>query len=281
MSDSANPSVDELLDIARGAAAAGAEVLAGRDPNAFHAENKSSDSDWVTAFDRDAENAVRNYILERRPNDEISGEEYGTSTPEHPTGYRWSIDPLDGTTNFIRNIAYYATSVAVADPADTWLAGVVHAPALGRVYSAGKGRGAWLEERFAGRAHTRGLSGTSGDGRGALLGFGLGYDAGQRARSVQMLTSRLENFGDVRRLGAASLDLCAVADGGLDAFAEQGLNEHDWSAGLLIADEAGCSVRRPGDGERATHFSDERRLNEWTVAARPSLFELLWPPAGT
>ncbi|BAS13280.1 histidinol-phosphatase [Arthrobacter sp. Hiyo8] len=90
--------------------------------------NKGDAGDWVTAFDVAAENAVRDAITAARPHDTITGEEHGTTRPEQPSGYRWSIDPLDGTTNFIRNIVYYATSVAVADADGVWLAGVVNAP---------------------------------------------------------------------------------------------------------------------------------------------------------
>jgi len=122
----------ELLEVAKDAAAAGAQVLAGRNSEALQASNKGDAGDWVTAFDVAAENAVRDVIAAARPGDSITGEEHGTTRPADPTGYRWSIDPLDGTTNFIRNIVYYATSVAVADADGAWLAGVVNAPALGR-----------------------------------------------------------------------------------------------------------------------------------------------------
>ena len=135
-----------LLELARAAAAAGAAVLAGRNTAELDVSNKGDSGDWVTAFDLAAETAVRDVITGARPDDTITGEEGGTVLPASPSGYRWSIDPLDGTTNFIRNIVYYGTSVAVADPDGVWLAGVVDAPALGRRYYALRGHGAWLEE---------------------------------------------------------------------------------------------------------------------------------------
>ncbi|PTT67172.1 inositol monophosphatase family protein, partial [Arthrobacter sp. HMWF013] len=131
--------VTGLLGVARRAAAAGAAVLASRNGDALEVSNKGDSGDWVTAFDVAAENAVRNAITAARPQDTITGEEHGTTRPTEPSGYRWSIDPLDGTTNFIRDIVYYATSVAVADPDGVWLAGVVHAPALNRIYCAARG----------------------------------------------------------------------------------------------------------------------------------------------
>ncbi|MBT2247096.1 inositol monophosphatase [Arthrobacter sp. BHU FT2] len=255
---------EELLDVARRAAAAGAAVLAGRNGDALGVSNKGEAGDWVTAFDVAAENAVRNIITAARPGDSITGEEHGTTRPETPTGYRWSIDPLDGTTNFIRNIVYYATSVAVADADGTWLAGVVHAPALGRVYYAARGSGAWLEE---GDRTTR-LDGPVPGRKGQILATGFSYDPLVRSQQAAHFAELAEGFADVRRLGSAALDLCMVADGTHDAYGERGLNEHDFSAGALIAEEAGCWVRRPRltsplDGGP----SDQERLDAWTCAA--------------
>ena len=129
--------MNAFLAVARAAAQAGAAQLAQR-PNSLTplgleelgAETKSSGSDWVTDFDRRAEEAIRFVLHSYRPHDEIYGEEYGTTQVEHPTGYRWSIDPLDGTTNFIRGLPHYCSSVAVHYQ-DQWLAAIV-APALGR-----------------------------------------------------------------------------------------------------------------------------------------------------
>jgi myo-inositol-1(or 4)-monophosphatase len=254
----------ELLEVAREAAAAGAQVLAGRNGDALQVSNKGDAGDWVTAFDIAAENAVRGVITASRPGDSITGEEHGTTRPAEASGYRWSIDPLDGTTNFIRNIVYYGTSVAVADSDGAWLAGVVNAPALGRIYYAARGQGAWLEE--AGTL-TR-LEGPVPGRKGQILATGFNYDPLVRSEQAAQFAGLLEGFADVRRLGSAALDLCMVADGTHDAFGERGLNEHDFSAGALIAEEAGCWVRRPRltsplDGGP----TDEERLDAWTCAA--------------
>ena len=258
----------DLLEVAKAAAAAGAAVLATRSTDALDVSNKGDAGDWVTAFDVAAENAVREVIGHGRPQDTVTGEEHGTISRDNPSGYRWSIDPLDGTTNFIRNIVYYGTSVAVADPDGAWLAGVVNAPALGRVYYASRGGGAWLEER--GR-RTR-LTGPVPGRAGQILATGFSYDPGVRAEQAAALGGFMVGFADVRRLGSAALDLCLVADGTHDAFGERGLNEHDFSAGALIAEEAGCWVRRPRltsplDGGP----SDEERLAAWTCAGTLAL----------
>ncbi|NUS35440.1 MAG: inositol monophosphatase [Pseudarthrobacter sp.] len=254
----------ELLEVARQAASAGAAVLARRTADGLDASNKGAAGDWVTAFDLAAENAVREVIAAARPGDSITGEEHGTTRPADPTGFRWSIDPLDGTTNFIRNIVYYATSVAVADADGVWLAGVVNAPALRRVYYAARGHGAWLEE---GGTVTR-LEGPVSGRKGQILATGFSYDPDVRAEQASALAGLMDGFADVRRLGSAALDLCMVADGTHDAYGERGLNEHDFSAGALIAEEAGCWVRRP----RLTSPleggpSDGERLDAWTCAA--------------
>ncbi|MCA4133675.1 inositol monophosphatase family protein [Arthrobacter sp. M4] len=263
----------ELLAVARRAAAAGAAVLATRDGGVLAGdgtqENKSSGSDWVTEFDVAAEKAVREVLVSERPADVVTGEEEGTTRVQDPSGFRWSIDPLDGTTNFIRDIVYYATSVAVADADGRWLAGVVNAPALRREYWAVRGGGAWRLD--AGRSAPRRLDGPE-PGRGAagsaLLATGFSYDPGIRAEQSRFLPGLMDGFGDMRRLGSAALDLCLVADGTHDAYGERGLNEHDFSAGALIAEEAGCWVRRPHltsplDGGP----SDAERLAAWTCAA--------------
>ncbi len=162
--------------IARGRCSAGAKAAAAAGlpcsplgPANLDAANKGDAGDWVTAFDVAAENAVRDVITAPGRMDTITGEEHGTTRPGQPSGYRWSIDPLDGTTNFIRNIVYYATSVAVADPDGVWLAGVVNAPALGRIYSAARGHGAWLEENGQRTQLTGPVLGRNGTDRGHRL----------------------------------------------------------------------------------------------------------------
>ncbi|MHA7294529.1 inositol monophosphatase family protein [Arthrobacter sp. HLT1-21] len=268
-----NGSALELLHLAKQAASAGADVLARRSVESLEAQNKSSDSDWVTAFDLAAERAVRNVISRSRPHDVITGEELGTTVPDRASGagrVRWSIDPLDGTTNFIRNIVYYCTSVAAMDAGGQWLAGVVHAPALDRVYWAAKGQGAWLRDH--GRV-TR-LDGPDVGRKGALLGTGFSYDAVVRTQQLGELGGLLDGFGDVRRLGSAALDLCMVADGTLDGYAERGLNEHDWAAGALIAEEAGATVLRPHLTSALAGGPDEaERLAAVTLAGAPSFVQ--------
>lgn len=256
-----------LLATARRAAAAGAGVLGERDGGQLALETKSSGSDWVTAFDLAAEEAVREVIAGERPNDIVTGEEQGTTRVASPSGFRWSIDPLDGTTNFIRDIVYYATSVAVADASGRWLAGVVHAPALRREYWATRGGGAFRSDAGGEARQLDGPTPGRDSAGSALLATGFSYDPSVRSEQARFLPGLMEGFGDMRRLGSAALDLCLVADGTHDAYGERGLNEHDFAAGALIAEEAGCWVRRPQlrsplDGGP----TDTERLVAWTCA---------------
>ncbi|MGO3153710.1 MAG: inositol monophosphatase family protein [Galactobacter sp.] len=274
---STEPTPRELLDLALTAAGSGAAILAERTPlvqstGLVAADDKSAAGDWVTDFDRAAERAVRETIAAARPDDTLTGEEYPDSVGGD--GYRWSIDPLDGTVNFVRGIAYYATSVAVsgpvrptpmpdgstpegAEPATAWLAGVVAAPALGVVYLASRGGGAWkapwpLQEGIA-VGHTDQeaplpgavrLTGPDASNPAKVLSTGFGYDAARREVQVRALAQLLPDFVNVRRIGSAALDLCLVAEGAIDAYAELGGHEWDWAAGALIAEEAGVPVVR-------------------------------------
>ena len=270
MTPSASPA--ELLHVALQAAAAGAAVLEARSEDELQAENKSSDSDWVTAFDTAAERAVRDVIWRSRPHDAITGEEYGTTVPEgQPSGIRWSIDPLDGTTNFIRNIVYYCTSVAAVDHDGDWLAGVVHAPALDRVYWASRGQGAWVRERGT----VRQLHGPVAGRAGTIVGSGFTYNPAQRSQQLGELGELLAGHGDLRRIGSAALDLCMVADGTLDAYVERALNEHDWAAGALIAEEAGVAVLRPDLSSVLDAGPDEaERFSAFTAAGPQPVLDL-------
>lgn len=270
------PALSTLLTVARAAARAGADVLASRPRTVLPlqkadlgAETKSSGSDWVTDFDRQAEESVRTVITGYRPHDEIYGEEYGSTRPEQPTGYRWSIDPLDGTTNFIRGVPHYCTSVAVAGPDGDWLAGAVVAPALGRIWYASRGNGAFSVAETPGADEMVGiashpaeplrLSGPIVGRSGRLLASGFGYDPERRKFQLGMLSELLAGFGDLRRIGSAALDLCMVADGTLDAYAEYGTQEYDWAAGALIAEEAGVPVRRP-------QWPESTSTPDWMIA---------------
>jgi myo-inositol-1(or 4)-monophosphatase len=217
---------------------AGALVREGRPDRVEVAATKSSDVDPVTAMDRASEELLRRRIAAARPYDAILGEE-GDDVPG-TSGLTWVLDPIDGTVNYLYGVASYAVSVAVVagppDPARwTVLAGCVHSVVDGATWTAGRGQGATRDGRTIGVNRPASLA-TS------LVGTGFGYAAERRAAQARVLTHVLPRVRDIRRLGAAAIDLCLVAEGRLDLYYERGLNPWDLAAGGLVAAEAGAVV---------------------------------------
>ncbi|MFR9729266.1 inositol monophosphatase family protein [Saccharopolyspora sp. MS10] len=199
---------------------------------------KSTETDVVTAADKAAERLVRDRLAELRPGESVLGEEEGGAGALE--GLRWVVDPIDGTVNYLYGYPWYAVSLA-AQVDGTSVAGAVVEPVSGRVWSAAAGGGATLDG-----APLR----VSGSGRLdlALVGTGFAYDVDRRRAQAVATGKLLGQVRDIRRSGAASLDLCAVAAGWLDAYYEVGLNRWDWAAGALIAQEAGAHLRLPETG---------------------------------
>lgn len=196
-------------------------------------ERKSSRTDLVSDADREAETAIEEILLGARPDDGLLAEEGARS--EASSGRRWVVDPLDGTTNFLYGIPAWAVSIALEDSAGAAV-GVVLDPVRGEAFSAVRGEAAWLGEVELRIAPCEQLD-------TALIATGFGYDAERRADQARLLVSVLPRVRDIRRAGAAALDLCSVAAGRVDAYYERGLQPWDWAAGSLIAAEAGALVR--------------------------------------
>jgi fructose-1,6-bisphosphatase/inositol monophosphatase family enzyme len=163
------------------------------------------------------------------------------------------LDPLDGTTNYLYGYPVFAVSVAVEVDGEPCI-GVVHDAARGETFAAAHGRGALVGGRPASVSDKTDLA-------TALVGTGFSYARDDRARQAQTLTRVLPQVRDVRRAGAAALDLCWVACGRLDGFYERGLQPWDLAAGSVIVREAGGRTTRLHDGT--------------VVAAGPGLFDPL------
>ncbi|WP_035856869.1 inositol monophosphatase family protein [Cryptosporangium arvum] len=213
-------------------------------------ETKSTPTDPVTAADRAAEQLVVDGLAAARPGDLVLGEEGGfrpVGPAAAPAAVRWLLDPIDGTVNFVYGIPAYAVSLA-AEVDGVVVAGVVRNVVTGEEWTAVRGRGAWRGEvRLRGSAETT-LA-------GALVGTGFGYAPERRREQAEVLLRLLPEIRDIRRIGSAALDLCAAAEGRLDAYFERGLNPWDRAAGGLIAEEAGLLVtglRGEGPGEAMT-----------------------------
>jgi myo-inositol-1(or 4)-monophosphatase len=201
---------------------------------------KSSRTDVVTAADTAVEELLRRRLAELRPGEAVLGEEGGLSAggqSAHPGQLCWVVDPIDGTVNYLYGLPWYAVSVAVTRDGEA-LAGAVVEPASGRVWSAVAGGGANVNGQPLRVSATDRLD-------MALIGTGFSYQRERRVRQGALAAALLARVRDIRRAGAASLDLCAVAAGWLDGYYEHGVNPWDWAAGALVAREAGALVDPP------------------------------------
>jgi myo-inositol-1(or 4)-monophosphatase len=224
----------ELLAVANAAASAGAVELMGRfGGELIGLHSKSSPTDPVSAADVAAEGAVRRVLSEQRPDDSFIGEETGGVS--RGGSLRWIVDPLDGTVNYIYGIPQFAVSVACEDDAGV-LAGVVFDPV----------RGERFEATRSGHPTVNGAPVTASECdelARALVATGFAYDARVRERQAVVLGRLLGQVRDIRRAGAAALDLAWCACGRVDAYYERGVNIWDIAAGALICRRAGLEVR--------------------------------------
>jgi myo-inositol-1(or 4)-monophosphatase len=228
----------ELLTLARSLAHTTGQFLLTDRPLQLQTETKSTSTDVVTEMDRAAEDRIISGIQKVRPRDGYLGEEGGRQGGS--SGVTWIIDPIDGTTNYLYGIPMWAVSIAVALDGDV-VVGVVDAPALGVQYFSHRGGGSWLI-RDAGDDPVPLACSTQASLSQSLLATGFGYETRQRESQARILTGVLPKVRDLRRAGAASLDLCWVAEGLVDGYYEFGLQPWDFAAGALIAQESGARV---------------------------------------
>lgn len=191
---------------------------------------KKSELDLITIADETIERQLVTAIRQHFPDDEIQAEEGGSATGG--SGYKWIIDPVDGTTNFAHGFPQFAISIALAKDGQV-ISGMVVDPAKDEVFAAHLGEGATLNGKPIRVADHHLLS-------DCLVVTGFPYDRRQR---IDILLERVRRIlmkcQGMRRLGSASLDLCYVACGRFDIYLEDGLNAWDIAAGQLIVREAG------------------------------------------
>lgn len=221
----------ELLELAKRLGTEASELLLNR-PAILEVSSKSSAIDVVTQMDSLSEAHIVAEILKARPNDGVIGEE--GAARESSSGITWVIDPLDGTVNYLYGLPGWNVSIAAKDSQGV-VVGVVVAPTINSVWFASRGGGAFFN----------GVSiscNTDVELNRALIGTGFAYDVDRRPAQISQLASLLPRIRDIRRNGAAAVDLCHVAMGALDGYFEHGLQEWDLAAGGLIAAEAGATV---------------------------------------
>jgi len=227
------------LELAERAARAAGEVLMSYFGRAAEGLSlKTSPTDPVSDADREAERTIREILLNDRPEDGLVGEEGSQEAPVN--GRTWVVDPLDGTVNFLYGLRTWAVSIALEDT-EGLAVGVVYNPVDGECFSAVRGEGAALNGEPIRVTSCPALD-------RAMVATGFSYEADRRREQAELLVRLLPRIRDLRRAGAAALDLAYVAAGRVDAFYERGLKRWDEAAGRLLVTEAGGVVEDlPGE----------------------------------
>ena len=201
--------------------------------------SKKGPADFVTRADRKVEKKLYEELLKARPRFGFKLEE-GGDLPGEDADSRWIIDPIDGTTNFIHGIPAFATSIGLEQRGEI-VAGVIYNPATNELFTAEKGRGAYLDGRRIRVSGRTSLADT-------VIACGLPHkarsDLGQFRKELSCIQDKVAGL---RRFGAASLDLAWVAAGRIDGFWERGLSAWDIAAGIIMVREAG-GIISPLDG---------------------------------
>ena len=224
----------QLLELAVESAVTAGRFLKQNVGKVKHIDRKlGQETNLVTEIDRKAEGMIIERIRKRFPQHGFLGEEFGVQEPN--SDYKWVIDPLDGTTNFTHGLPIFCVSIGLEHKGEL-VVGVVYDPNLDEVFTAEKGKGAFLNHK-----RIR-VSGTHKLGE-SLLVTGFPYDIQLKTDTI---VAHFENFlktsQAVRRLGSAALDLCYVAAGRFDGYWENSLNPWDMAAGVLLVQEAGGTV---------------------------------------
>ena len=249
-----------MLNIAVRAARRAGSIInrAALSGDALEVQSKRA-NDYVTQVDRAAEQAIIEIVRKSYPDHGFLAEESGAA--EVDAEYRWIIDPLDGTTNFIHGFPQYCISIGIEHRGALTHA-VIYDPVKNELFTASKGRGAFLNDRRVRVSKCLRL-------QDALVGTGFPFkEVGRLELYTRQLTKFMQTSAGVRRAGAAALDLAYVACGRLDAFWELGLSPWDMAAGALLIQEAGGLV---SDLKGEAGFLESGDI----CAATPKLFPIL------
>ncbi|TVR21239.1 MAG: inositol monophosphatase, partial [Anaerolineaceae bacterium] len=220
----------------------------------FRQTTKSSSIDVVTEADSAAESLIVSRLLTAFPDHHIIGEEGGGMGADIETApYRWYVDPLDGTTNYANRIPIFAVSLALTDSAMNPLVGVVYSPMSDELFSAARGAGTTRNGQPVTVSAETALE-------RSVLASGFPYDKHTSPQNnLREWGAMLVRSRGLRRLGAAALDCCYVADGRFDGYWEQKVKPWDVLAGMLCAEEAGATIS-DYDGRKAPGFIEAGRV---------------------
>jgi myo-inositol-1(or 4)-monophosphatase len=243
----------ELLSLAQRIGREAAAMLMDR-PTELEVNTKSTAIDVVTQMDIKVEAFIVEELLAARPDDGLIGEEGADRAST--SGITWVIDPLDGTVNYLYDLPGWNVSIGAKDE-EGQLIGVVAAPSINSTWWAVRGEGAFFNGKPI-------RCNDPIEMNRAMVATGFQYDVAHRGKQIEHLSKALPLIRDLRRNGAAAVDLCHVAMGRVDAYYEHGLKEWDWAAAGLIAREAGARFGLYGQAPY-----------QMTLAAGPALYAQL------
>lgn len=210
--------------------------------------------DFVSNADRNAEKIIRVELEKARPGYNFLMEESGVIEGREKA-YRWIVDPLDGTTNFLHGIPIFAVSIALEREGQL-IAGVIYNPAMDELYTAERGGGAFMNDRRLRVAARKDLA-------DCVFGTGIPHlGRSGHSRFLEQQRRIMLQVSGVRRMGAAALDLAYVAAGRLDAFWESGLSPWDVAAGIILIRESGGFVTDLAGGHDMLGCGDIAAGNE-------------------
>jgi myo-inositol-1(or 4)-monophosphatase len=251
---------DPILNIAvKAALAAGNVIIRALDRPAAIQISQKKPNDYVTDVDRQAEQEIIAIIRKAHPQHGIIGEESGETIGKE---YTWIIDPIDGTRNFIHGFPQFAVSIGIRYRGRIEH-GVIYDPLRQELFTASRGKGARLNDKRI-RVSTRTQL------EDCLLGTGFPHrHSPPRLKAhLSAMETIIPLCGDIRRLGAATLDLAYVACGRLDGFWEAGLKIWDIAAGILLIKEAGGLVFDIDGGDNYLESGD-------IITGNPKIVKLL------
>ncbi len=249
---------EELAGVAAEAARVGAQALLPRFRDSSLRVEAKATHDFVTTADRESEDAILGFLAARLPDHSILSEESGLSVAKDASDFRWIVDPLDGTTNFLQGLPIWGISIACLE-GEELAAGAIFEPLGDNLFTASRDRGATWNEEPIEVSRRPGLD-------GAFLATGYPFRArGAVDTYLEVFRAVFLRAGAIRRCGAACLDLAYTAAGVFDGFFEFRLSAWDIAAGALLIREAGGRVSDLDRGERFLHSGN-------VVAGGPSVF---------
>jgi myo-inositol-1(or 4)-monophosphatase len=231
--------LDNYFQVCEEAARVGGQVV--QDWLGRTSVREKGPADLVTQADLSAQEAVRNIVLGAFPGHSLLGEE---SLPDDPATvraeYRWIVDPLDGTTNFVHGVPHYCTSLALERNGEL-LVGAIYDPNTDECFTAATGRGAFLNGRPIHVSKATTLS-------QALAAVGFPPNLRPDAPDLLVFLEMIFRAQAIRRTGSSALNLCYLAAGRYDLYWSYGTKVWDVAAGVLIVQEAGGTVTSPTGG---------------------------------